>query len=266
LGGSRKESKENLLGNDYFYGLEFGHKYKITVSKAGYSDASVTVSTQGFDRFVTKHLTEKLYLEQLSIENYLPIAVFFDNDEPDKRVNRATTSTTYGSTYERYFPRKPQFVDGWNAANPTQNQAANVGAMNMDEFFDRKVRGGWEQLQALSKALNDRLAAGAVIQLVIKGYASPRAATEYNKLLTGRRVWSLKNHFATWNNGQLNQYILDNKLQFTEEKYGEDTAPKDIIDNIQDEKNSVYSLRASWERRVEIVEINMLTAPTQTGK
>jgi hypothetical protein len=266
LGGSRSESKDNLVGNDYFYGLNFSRQYRITASKVGYSTETVTVSTQGFDRFVTRHLTEKLYLEPRSIEEYLPVAVFFDNDEPDKRVNRATTTTTYGYTYERYYPRKAPFVAGWNAANPSQNQAQNVGLMTMDEFFEQKVRGGWEKLQLVSTALNERLAAGAVIQLVIKGFASPRAATEYNKLLTGRRVWSLKNHFATWNNGQLNAYILDNKLQFVEEKYGEDTAPKDIIDNIQDEKNSVYSLRASYERRVEIVEIKMITAPATNGK
>jgi hypothetical protein len=256
FGGNFANTRENLTANDFFYSLNFGRKYRIIASKNGYESDTVEVSTQGFDRFVTRHLTEKLYLKPVAFQSFLPLAVFFDNDEPDKDVTRATTNTTYGQSFDAYYSQKSEFVRQWVKANPEMNQLA--GASNMDEFFEARVLGGWEKLKSVSQELEKRCQNGATIQLVIKGFASPRSSNSYNKALTGRRVWSLKNHFSTWNGGALKKYIDNGQLVFTEELNGEETAPRDIIAEINDPKNSVFSLRASWERRVEIVDINIL--------
>ena len=262
VGGNRSETKTNKEGNSYFYQLDFGRKYRLIVSKIGFIGDTVEVSTQGLDRYKVDHLTEKLYLRP-SIHEYLPLAVFFDNDEPDKRVTRATTTTTYGQSYERYYPRKPEFVSNWSNANPSMNNAQYLGQMTMDQFFEDRVRAGYEKLLLLSEALKERLDAGEYVQLTIKGYASPRALNNYNKSLTGRRIWSLKNHFSVWNNGALEPFIQNQKLTFQEEPNGEETAPKDITDLIGDETNSIYSIRASFERRVEIIEVQMSQLPIQ---
>lgn len=265
LGGSRSETSSNEKGNSYFYSLDYSRKYRLIASKFGFTSDTVEVSTQGLDRFTIYHLMEKLYLSPGF--DYLPLAVFFDNDEPDKDVNRPTTTTTYGQSYDRYYaPRKPDFVSTWNKANPAMNQAQYLGQMTMDQFFEERVRGGYEKLLQLSVALRERLEAGEYVQLTIKGYASPRALNNYNKNLTGRRIWSLKNHFSVWNGGVLASFIENKKLTFVEEPNGEETSPTDIIDLISDETNSIYSIRASYERRVEIIEVTVSQTPMGQSK
>ncbi len=263
IGGARSETNTNEKGNSYFYPLDFGRKYRLIVTKFGFIGDTVEVSTQGYDRLQTVHLSEKLYLRP-ALTEYLPLAVFFDNDEPDKDVNRPTTTTSYGQSYDRYHdPRKPVFVATWNKANPAMNQAQYLGQMTMEQFFEDRVKAGFNKLQLLSAALKERLDAGEYVQLTLQGYASPRAQNQYNTNLTGRRVWSLKNHFSVWNNGALAAYIENQKLTFTEVTNGEEQSPKDIIDLISDETNSIYSIRASFERRVEIIEVNVSQQPMQ---
>ncbi len=261
VGGKRFEEKSNNTGNDYFYGLDWSHKYRLIASKMGYRGDTVVVSTEGYDRIHSVHLKEKLYLEP-SLQSYLPLAVFFDNDCPDKRVTRATTTTTYGQSYELYdaASRKGEFISNWNKANPAMNQFEKL---TMETFFSDKVEEGWKRLGLLSAALKERLDKGEHVELTIRGYASPRAKNDYNKKLTGRRIWSLKNHFSVWNGGALNEYIENQQLTFVEDATGEETANAEAknYEDIRDEANTIYSIRASYERRVEIVEAKNSAGP-----
>src|SRR5690606_153279 len=44
-----------------------------------------------------------------NLEDFLPLALYFDNDEPDKRTRRTTTKKSYGETYDKYIKRQNIF-------------------------------------------------------------------------------------------------------------------------------------------------------------
>ena len=89
----------------------------------------------------------------------------------------------------------------------------------------------------------------------MKGYASPVAATTYNLYLGQRRVSSVRNEIDRYNNGSIKKYIDSGQLVINDISYGETLAPQGISDSSQNKRLSVYSVEASKERRVEIIQV-----------
>jgi outer membrane protein OmpA-like peptidoglycan-associated protein len=96
---------------------------------------------------------------------------------------------------------------------------------------------------------------GHEIDIFLKGYASPRAKTDYNQLLSSRRVTSVRNEFDRYSGQVFHDYISGGEFQIKEIPFGESKASSDVSDDLLDTRNSVYSLKAAYERRVEILEI-----------
>ena len=94
------------------------------------------------------------------------------------------------------------------------------------------------------------------MEIFIKGYTSPRAKGDYNLSLGKRRISSLRNHFQTYKNGVFVPYLTAKTLIVTERSFGETTASTNVSDDLEDMRNSVYSVGAAKERRVEIVEVS----------
>lgn len=63
------------------------------------------------------------------------------------------------------------------------------------------------------------------------------------------------NHFSDFESGYLNKYIESGQLVVTEEPTGENEAPKGIEDT--EERGSIFSVKASRERRVEIIGVEI---------
>ena len=93
------------------------------------------------------------------------------------------------------------------------------------------------------------------MEVIIKGFTSPRAQSDYNLNLGKRRISSVRNHFEAYADGVLQTYLRSGQLKISEASFGETTARSGISDNLSDERNSVYHPEAARERRVEIVEI-----------
>ncbi len=188
------------------------------------------------------------------LEDFLPLALYFDNDEPDKRTNRTTTKKSYEETYVKYFPRKGEFVQQYT--KPIDNEAeVDEATLNINDFFETEVKKGFDHLSLFSAILLQRLERGDRVEIVIKGYTSPRAKTDYNEFLAQRRISSLRNQFERWRGGVFENYIKYGKLVITEAPFGESQAASGISDDLFDERNSIYSVGASRERRVEIIEV-----------
>ena len=111
-----------------------------------------------------------------------------------------------------------------------------------------------EKLNNFSAQLYQKLNTGKTIEIYIKGYTSPRATSEYNFSLAKRRINCVNNHFKVWNFGALQKYIKSGALIISEKPLGETTAPSDVSDDLENLPASVYDVKASRERRVEIVE------------
>ncbi len=188
------------------------------------------------------------------LEDFLPLALYFDNDEPDKRTNRTTTKKSYEETFEKFYPRKSEFVEQYT--KPIKNEEeVDEASLNIEDFFEESVKLGFDHLQLFSEILLKRLKNGDRVEIVIKGYTSPRAKTEYNDFLAQRRISSLRNQFERWQNGTFEPYLKAGKLVISEAPFGESQSATGISDDLFDERNSIYSVGASRERRVEIIEV-----------
>lgn len=253
LTGSRLESSTNEASNKYGYWLDHSKYYKVVISKPGFFPDSVNVSTMGYNSIDVKTLIEKLYLVPEKLDEFLPLRLYFDNDEPNKRTLSRTTNKTYEQTFNAYYPRKQEFVGRYLAKTEGANQTMDQS--KIESFFENDLNSGYKKLMAFSQVLQHRLNLNQKITIKVKGFASPRAEFNYNLRLGSRRIQSLKNHFNTYNNGVFVKYLRSGALKIMEEPIGEQPVP--VSDDIKDERNSVFSVEASLERRVEIIEVEI---------
>lgn len=187
------------------------------------------------------------------LQDFVGLPLYFDNDEPDKRTQRTFTKKSYDETVLPYLERQTEyrekFAEGLNDVK--RDEAENL----IDIFFDYEVRRGYERLTQLCEMLNTRLQNKETVEVIIKGFTSPRARSDYNINLGKRRISSVRNQFEKYGAGVLKPYIDSGQLKISEASFGETTARTGISDKLEDERNSIYNPDASRERRVEIVEI-----------
>lgn len=239
--------------------VAFEKRYMFIGSKTGFTSDTARFSTIGLPKIDFQKVTRELQLLPLQLEAYLPIRLYFDNDEPDKRTLAKTTDRQYQPTYVDYIRRKKEFIESFTAAidGLEKQQAAD----SLEVFFERDVRGGWVRLFAFSEALYAMMERGDSIILTLKGFASPRAASAYNLNLTSRRVSSVHNHFNKFDGGIYKKFVDNGQLDIQLAPMGE-TNPKGVSDAIDDPRRSVFSVGASRERRLEIigVEVNKVNS------
>ncbi len=239
--------KINYNGNDFNFKLERGKQYKITAIKDGYEKTSILLDTS--DPNFNDELTRKLYLtaERTSLYGNIPLTLYFDNDEPDKRSFRLYTLRNYTDTYYPYISRKGTF-----------KAERNDQAAELENFFETDVKGGYAQMLQFLNALLNRLSKGESYEISVMGYTSPRSTNKYNLALGRRRVFSVKNELRDYMNGALAQYLDNGQLTIKDVSFGEELSPTFISDSIDATDKSIYSIEASRERKVKIVDLKKL--------
>jgi outer membrane protein OmpA-like peptidoglycan-associated protein len=192
--------------------------------------------------------------EPKTLQDFTGLPLYFDNDEPDKRTNRTTTRKNYDETAQTYLEKQAEYREQFSLGlKGTKQEAAEN---QIDNFFDNEVRRGYDRLAQLCEMLLTRLQHGDHIEVIVKGFTSPRAKSDYNLNLGKRRVSSVRNQFSAYGDGALESYIRSGQLKVLETSFGETTAKAGISDDLKDLRNSVYHPDAARERRVEIVEIH----------
>ena len=242
-------------GHEYRFPLAFEHDYRVRGDKRNYTGATAEVDTRGIN--VPTVLRRELYLAPFS---YIPLTVYFDNDYPGPDRMDTTINLTYLETYDRYYARKEEFVRRRTAELPAAERAAV--AERVRNFFDNDVRYGAERLQEFSDRVLFYLQRDANIELIVEGYASPLAPSDYNRNLTKRRIHSVENHLRQYDGGKLAPYLENGQLRITEQPRGESTAPETVPDSPNNRKRSVYGVQASQERRVRILDVRWNTTLT----
>lgn len=188
-----------------------------------------------------------------TLEDFLPLALYFHNDEPDRRTRRTTTKKSYEETFFSYYSLKNEYRTEYS--KPVPEIERYYAEDEIDFFFETKIKKGYEYLNLFSEILLVRLEAGEQVEIFVKGFTSPRAKSDYNLSLGKRRISSVRNHFATWRGQTFKRYLDSGKLIVSERSFGETTASSTISDDLYDRRNSIYHPAAAEERRVEIVEI-----------
>lgn len=246
----------NEITNDFLFEISTqGGQYVILAEKKGYETTRDTISITPEElELLGGKKTYNVYMKQVSLDNMLPLALYFDNDRPDRRTWSTTTKTDYLPTNATYYSRKDDFISGFTA--DMSESEKYVTDRLFETFFDREVKEAANELIKFTKQIHELLKEGRTVKMRLKGFCSPRGATRYNEMLSSRRIDCVKNHFKRYEGGELMQYIRSGKLFFLEESYGESQADASkISDNFDDLKNSVFSLLASAERRVQIDEV-----------
>ncbi len=248
--GKLVSESTNTTGNDFYYTVNLNEPFVLDTKRAGYFPRTDTL------RFSQQDLIDgdgKLvyYVPLFSndLNEYLPFEVYFDNDHPDPDSYSTTTKLNYEETYTPYIDRREDFKK--EASEGLDAESGFLTKGDIDQFFDQEVEAGWEQLRRFSDALIFHLNSGGEFVVELKGFASPRAPTEYNRRLSSRRNMSLKHFFRDYKGGTMAKYIEGGQLTFSEAALGETTADLDkIYELINRERESIYSTIASLERRV----------------
>ena len=147
--------------------------------------------------------------------------------------------------------RKEVYKDKFTKPLPLADRA--LAKDDYEVFFEGDVKGGYDQFKLFMKSLLQELEAGNKVELILKGYASPRADSKYNLALGQRRVNSVKNDMIFYDNEELKPYFLSGQLVLTDISFGKELAPADVESSLEDERNSIYNIKAAKERRVEIL-------------
>lgn len=238
----------NQEGHDYVFMIERGKSYQLKASKPKFNGASVT-----FDIEVDAdgRISKKLYLG--NILTYLPLKLYFDNDRPDPRTLNVLTKKTYSDTYFPFIARKDLFKSRYSKDFRGEQKIVAIG--EVENFFEGEVKVGYSKLSAFLDGLLDELQSGSEVEIEVRGHASPLASNQYNLMLSQRRINTVKNEFGAFRSGILIQFIKSGKLKIMDISYGEALAPANISDRSTDKRNSIYSVPASQERRVEIIGV-----------
>ncbi|MBK9107952.1 MAG: PD40 domain-containing protein [Saprospiraceae bacterium] len=223
------------------------HRYKITASKPDFANADTLIL---IDCGSSGIIQKKLYLPTI-LFSLLPVSLFFDNDRPSPGSHDTTCHTGYAHTFRNYYAKKPKFA---KVSNELHVFDGVQPSSEMDDFFEDEVKRGKEILDKFLLVLESDLKKGKKYEIFLKGYASPLAKSEYNLKLSHRRIHSVYNDIWNYKDGLFKKYIKSGYLKLSEKPFGESQAPRGISDQKKDLR-SVFTVEASRERRVEIIEI-----------
>jgi len=179
----------------------------------------------------------------LRISKFLPLKLYFHNDEPDCCTMSITTDKTYKDAYISYFKMEEKY---------------NLYAPNSTVFFEDSLKGNFNKLKDIFSHVLADLKLGKKIQLHIKGFASPLHKKDYNINLSKRRIQSFVNYLMVYKNMSFSPFLNSGFLQIIELPFGESRSTKKVSDNPNDRLNSIYSLDAILERRIEIIDVKLI--------
>jgi outer membrane protein OmpA-like peptidoglycan-associated protein len=249
--GAPPRVKQDPLASRYFYLIDPDKNVQITGTKKGYLKQMLTFNSN--DNPGADTLIEDLYLEIGNLEDFLPLAIYFDNDEPGRQSRSETAAVRYLETYEPYLASRSRFIQKYTAGSSPQEKEANTKAIA--DFFDNDLVTGKREFESFMHILEQYLKEGLTFTIYLKGYSSPLASNAYNLSLANRRISSIQNEFKSFSDGILWKYMESGDLVVTQKSFGEETAPSNVSDDRKNMRKSVYSPEASRERRVEIIEI-----------
>lgn len=231
--------------------IRFGESAGLLTSNRNLSTKDTTCCMQLFyfqlinDSLATNSLAIPVDSSVILENELLALAptLYFHNDQPNPNSTDSTTSVSFDLLYKSYTALQSTY----QKRNNKQQRA------EIETFFTTDFPESYRDLYAFTNALLDLLKQGKSIELTIKGYASALAKSDYNKNLTLRRIESLINYLSVWNGGLLQPYIANKSLTFTKIPYGESKANQSLTDS----KNSIYSIEAILDRRIEVIAVEI---------
>ena len=189
---------------------------------------------------LNKNNKEKI-VSEINFSQYLPLRLYFHNDQPDSRTIDTITDKTYKDSYLAYLNKKEEYVK--ISKDPL------VGL-----FFTDSLTFNFNKLNIILDEISSQLISGKKISIKVKGYASPLHEQKYNVNLSKRRVNSFINFIIEYKSNTLKQHLNSGQLIVYIESFGESKSPEEVSDD-PTSRRSIYSIDAMLERKIEIIEI-----------
>lgn len=252
----------NSPANDLYFFIDANNHY-LTSNRLGvnYSKNPTCCSDIFKIEFpeIEPPITKEETLAELS--KRLPVTLYFHNDVPNPRSALPTSEVDYINSYIEYREMLDKYQNEYSTG--LTGEKSDDAKEDIESFFIEYVDQGVKDLNQFRDLLFDELSKGAKINLTIKGFASPLAKSDYNVNLSKRRIASLVNYLNAYEGDIFKEYIAQTavnggKLTFTEVPFGEYTANTLVSDNLNDQKNSVYSRAAGLERKIEIQSVQFI--------
>ena len=168
-----------------------------------------------------------------------PLFLYFHNDEPDPMSRLATTATAYPDCQRRYAALRDDYL---------RQQKSVADSAMMTEFFDSCVVGNYQRVEQLFDYIESLLDDGKQVTVTIAGYASPVFHSDYNRVLSERRIGSFINMVRAWHGGYFGDAMDDGRLILRQQPHG---AVEPTTES--QSKDPVYGLPAALARRIEIL-------------
>ncbi|MDP4267106.1 MAG: hypothetical protein Q8880_06700 [Bacteroidota bacterium] len=231
-------------------------KFQENVKEIAQNKPQETTKIKEKTEIIAKSTPKDIQSLRKTIKEFLPLTLYFHNDEPDPKTRAVKTNLNYKQTLENYINLKNKYKEEYSSG--LNNKEKIKAQQDIEDFFDDYVINGMNKLESFTSLLLQDLQSGNSITLTIKGFCSPLTTNDYNINLAKRRISSIENYLKEYNNGIFMEYINNKtdkggKLEFYEEPLGEETASKKVSDNPNDERNSVYSVGAALERKIQII-------------
>lgn len=177
-----------------------------------------------------------------ALQQQLPIALYFHNDEPDSNSLAIVSSQTYRQSWNSYQALFPLY------------RQQNTSSLSSWQSFETKAKTQYAQLDRFEQQLLQLLQQGYRLEVAIRAYCSPRSWTDYNFNLAQRRIDALLND---WEKGPLAPYLTQKQLSLEWLPLGESQAPTSVNDRFDQPQRSIFSAAAATERRLEIEFVSL---------
>jgi hypothetical protein len=184
------------------------------------------------------------------INHLLPLSLYFHNDSPDSNTTKTTTKVTYEQSYTSYLKLKPDYLSVYSQGFKGAEAQAQA-RQRMEAFFDEQVEGEYERLNQCLDGILEALDMGIPLQIQVRGMASPRGNSNYNKSLAKRRISSIRNYMSVYRDGAIKEYINKKQLIIIELPMG--SLPESTATGELGDKQSIYGIEAAKDRRIEIL-------------
>lgn len=261
---SRDFTKTIQSGNKVKFRIKNHVDYAVVLSKPGFETDTfsldrenlITATELTLPFFMNEDLDAVDYIESPLLEElseevvtdsmlnaFLPLPLYFNNNEPDPESWSNTTNKNYEQTFLLYYSQKEKFKDRYarKFAPSQRTEALN----SIDYFFDEDLKKNYEKLNDFSDQLVKFLEIGNKVTLGVQGNISSSSNNKYTALID-RRISSLNNHFKSYLGGRLLPYLDQGLLKIEVLQPEIITSPK---------TNGTYSPEASKLRKVEIKTI-----------
>jgi len=204
--------------------------------------------------------------QPIIVEQDYAFNFYFDNDVPKKKSESEPkfSSTNYLEDLNPYIGLKEFYESKAYGEENADEYGLPAQKIPVVQFFNTDIETIESKMLELQVKIREALEKGATVSMDLVGSASSPNSTDYNVLLSERRIDSVKKYFLESDGGggkTLEQYVEEGKLTINSRGSGEEISVTtlggktvDCTEPLQG-NNKTYSINAMACRRVRIENI-----------